>query len=243
MRTALALALLSALVWALPDKVVDTSDLNGGAIVVKDKDGKIRCRISVNEKGGLTIVTADPEGVPVEILVVDGKGKLERAVIPPNRALKAVALKRSKWDPPTNLGHLDTTTNEERARIDKLVKTMLDPEVGREALEAKQELARYGKKAFPRILGEMARIRDSITDKDDMQERLIESGLKLADECLREMDGYLNAYKKATLRPGSSRRYITYICRLHYKRWIKDLQNMPKMPGPYDPTLDHEETK
>ncbi|MCZ6787527.1 MAG: hypothetical protein O7E54_10250 [Planctomycetota bacterium] len=230
MRTLLALTLLSTLVWPLPDKVVDTANLKGGDIVVKDKNGKVRCRISLNEKGGLTIVTTDPKGNPVELLVVDRKGKLEGVIIPPARALKAAALKKSKWDPPANLGHLDETTNEERARIDKLIKTMLDPDMGRDSHKARQELVRFGKKAFPRILGEMAKIRDTITDKDDDEERLIESGLMLGDNCLREIDPYLNAFNKTVLRPGASKRYIVYILRLHYKRWMTDLNPPPKKP-------------
>ena len=60
-------------------------------------------------------------------------------------------------------------------------------------------------------------------------------GLKLADEALREMDGYLTAKNKATLRPGSEKRYIAYIARLHYKRWLQTLRDMPKMPGPFGP--------
>ncbi len=226
MRTLLALTLLSTLVWPLPDKVVDTANLKGGDIVVKDKNGKVRCRISLNEKGGLTIVTTDPKGNPVELLVVDRKGKLEGVT----RTLKAAALKKSKWDPPANLGHLTETTNEERARIDKLIKTMLDPDMGRDSLKAQQELVRFGKKAFPRILGEMAKIRDTITDKDDDEERLIESGLMLGDNCLREIDPYLNAFNKTVLRPGASKRYIVYILRLHYKRWMTDLNPPPKKP-------------
>ncbi len=89
----------------------------------------------------------------------------------------------------------------------------------------------------------MAKIRDTITDVDNHDERMLESSLRLADGCLREMDGYLNAYNKTKLSIGCTKRYITYICRLHYKRWIKDLQKMPKMPGPHDPSLDHEEAQ
>ena len=42
------------------------------------------------------------------------------------------------------------------------------------------------------------------------------------------------------LRPGSEKRYIEYICRLHYKRWVTVLKDMPAMPGPYDLSLDQD---
>ena len=86
----------------------------------------------------------------------------------------------------------------------------------------------------------MAKFRDTITDVDSLDERLIESSLKLADETLREMDGYLTAKGKTMLRPGSEKQYIGYICRLHYKRWQQKLKNMPEMPGPFDPSNEYE---
>ncbi len=152
-------------------------------------------------------------------------------------------LRLSKWDPPPDIPHLKETTPEERKKIDEAIVTMMDPDMGRDSHIAKQDLVFMGKKAFPRVLASMAKIRDTITDVDNDEERLIESSLRLADGCLREMDGYLNAYNKTRLSIGCTKRYITYICRLHYKRWIKDLQKMPKMPGPHDPSLDHEEAK
>ena len=85
------------------------------------------------------------------------------------------------------------------------------------------------------ILAAAAKIRDVITDVDSMEERMLESSLKLADGALREMDGYLNAYGKPELKPGSEKRYIEYICRMHYKRWVTELSKMDGLPGPYDP--------
>jgi len=146
---------------------------------------------------------------------------------------------RSRYDPPADLGHLEDTPPELRKQIDDLIKNLMDPMAGRDSLEAKDKLVAIGKPAFPVILGQMARIRDTITDVDSQDERDTESSLKLADEALREMDGYLTANNKSTLRPGSHKEYIAYICRLHYKRWMTTLKDMPKMPGPFDPTQEY----
>jgi len=156
---------------------------------------------------------------------------------PPADPKPAAAPKRrpgtGRWDPPATLGHLENTPAEQRKQIDALVKTMLDVQAGRGSLDARQELAAIGKPAFPVILGAMAGIRDKITDNDSMDERLLESSLKLADECLREMDGYLTSKEKQPIRPGTDRKYIQYILRLHYRRWTETLQQMAAMPGPY----------
>ncbi len=142
-------------------------------------------------------------------------------------------------EPPVDLGHLESTPFRTRIEIDELVDLMIDVDAGRDPLDAKEALIAIGKPAFPRILGAMAKIRDTITDVDSDNERLIESSLKLADECLREMDGWLTAKGKTGLRPGSEKRYIGYICRLHYKRWMQKLKDMPEMPGPYDPSGEY----
>lgn len=146
----------------------------------------------------------------------------------------------SKWDPPATLGHLETTGPELRAQIDDLIVVMFDPEAGRESLDAKMKLAEIGKPAFPPLLGTMAHVRDTITDDDTLEERILESSLMLADQCLREMDGYLDAHDKAPIRPGTDRKYIEYIVRLHYRRWLDGmgstpLKDMEEMPGAFDP--------
>jgi hypothetical protein len=93
----------------------------------------------------------------------------------------------------------------------------------------------------------MAKVRDTIADTDSMEERLIESSLKLADECLREMDGYLDAHDKAPIRPGTEKNYVEYVLRIHYRRWLDGmgstpLKDMETMPGPFDPnTMQKEE--
>ena len=140
---------------------------------------------------------------------------------------------KSRWDAPATLGHLKSTPPALRKQIDELVGLMMDHQAGRDSLDAKQKLAALGKPAFPVILGAMAKIRDSIGDTDTIDERLIESSLKLADECLREMDGYLTSKEKQPIRPGTDRKYIQYILRLHYRRWTETLQQMAAMPGPY----------
>jgi hypothetical protein len=82
----------------------------------------------------------------------------------------------------------------------------------------------------------MAKIRDTITDNDSMEERLIESSIMLADQCLREMDGYLEGHGKQVIRPGTDKKYLSYILRLHYRRWVEVLKDMDEMPGPFDPS-------
>lgn len=146
-----------------------------------------------------------------------------------------------KYDPPATLGHLETTPPEQREEIDDLIAVMLDVEAGRDSLDARAKLAAIGKPAFLPILGKMAQVRDTITDDDSIEERLVESSLMLADQCLREMDGYLDAHDKAWIRPGAERKYITYILRLHYRRWVEgmgsaSLKDMHEMPGPFDPS-------
>ena len=100
---------------------------------------------------------------------------------------------KSRFDPPATLGHLETTTPEQRKQIDDLIVVMFDLQRGRESLDAKAKLVSIGKPAFLPILGRMARIRDSIADDDSENERVMESTLMLGDMCLREMDGFLDA--------------------------------------------------
>ncbi len=145
----------------------------------------------------------------------------------------------SQYDAPSDLAHLEDTPPELRARIDELIKLVMDHDAGKASLRAKDELILIGKPAFPRMLGAMAKLRDTITDVDSNEERLLESSLKLCDEALREMDGWLNAKNKSVLRPGSEKKYIAYIIRMHYKRWKVDLEKLDKMPGPYDPSAEY----
>jgi hypothetical protein len=145
---------------------------------------------------------------------------------------------RSKYDPPATLGHLDTTRPEQRREIDDLIVVMFDVEAGRESLAASATLAAISKPAFLPVLGRMAQVRDTITDNETMEERLLESSLKLADQCLREMDGYLDEHDKAPIRPGTDKKYIDYILRLHYRHWLDGLGSEPLrdrdgMPGPF----------
>ena len=174
----------------------------------------------------------DAMGVKIRYLKGDGNWWLD--VHEGGKRKKKSGKLTSRWDPPAELGHLDGTSAEDRKRIDDFITTMCDVDAGRDSLDAKEALIAIGKPAFPRILGAMAKIRDTITDVDSDGERLIESSLKLADECLREMDGWLTAKGKSSLRPGSEALYIAYICRLHYKRWTQKLQHMDEMPGPFE---------
>jgi len=151
-------------------------------------------------------------------------------------------MKLGKYDPPATLSHLDSTPPELRREIDELVAVLLDPDAGREVQEAKAKLAAIGKPAYLPILGRMAAIRDTITDNDTMEERKIECSLMLGDQCLREMDGFLDANGKQIIRPGMDKKYIKYILVLHYRRWLggmpagaQGLKDMAEMPGPFDP--------
>ena len=144
----------------------------------------------------------------------------------------------SRWNPPADLPHLESTPPELRKQIDDLIAVLVDVSAGRECLDARQKLIAIGKPAFPRILGAMAGIRDNLTDDDTLEERIEESTLKLCDEALREMDGYLTAMEKSYLRPGTNTRYVQYICRLHYKRWMQVLKDMEELPGPFDPSKE-----
>jgi hypothetical protein len=149
--------------------------------------------------------------------------------------------RRGRYDPPADLGHLESTPAEQRKEIDELIKLLIDPQAGRDSLIAKQKLALLGKPAFLPLLGAMAKIRDTITDVDSMEERLIESSLLLGDQCLREMDGYLESYNIQPIRPGTDKKYIEYILRLHYKRWVTTLEKMNEMPGAYDMTRAYDD--
>ena len=153
---------------------------------------------------------------------------------------KKGGIRKSKYDPPATLGHLEDTPPEMRKKIDELIGLMMDPMAGADSIRSKNQLVALGKPTFLPILGAMAKIRDTVTDVDSQEERVIESSLKLADEALREMDGYLTANSKSTLRPGSEKRYIAYILRLHYRRWLKTLADAPEMPGAFDPGKDFE---
>jgi hypothetical protein len=174
----------------------------------------------------------------------EGDGEAEAPKPPPkkldNRARTPEGFLKSKFDPPTDIPHVEGTPEDVKKQIDELITVMFDQDAGIDSHHAKKKLIALGKPSFPRILAKMASVRDTITDVDSMEERLLESSLMLADDALREMDGYLEANSKSKLRPGSEKKYIAYICRLHYKRWVQVLEAMPEMPGPFDPTKAYE---
>jgi len=225
---------------APPSNVGATDD--GGGCGSTDPDGSSAGGTNKKTDGGTgdgQPAKAAGDGEPVKE-VGDGEATDRKPIKKMGGASRQGAKKgTSRWDPPADLGHLEDTPPEMRKKIDELIKTMMDYELGRESLDAKEALAAIGKPAFPRILGSMAKIRDSITDTNSHEEKRIESSLKLADGCLREMDGWLTAKHKSTLRPGSERKFIRYILRLHYKRWVQTLSKMPEMPGPFDPTQEY----
>jgi hypothetical protein len=220
---------------------VDTDDLGSAGAPAKTDGGNAQPNIPVAggqtpKEGGTEPEAADDTGDAGD----DSGGAPPddgSATEKPTRKLgasKSGGTRRKNWAPPADLPHLEDTPADLRKTIDELIALMMDPQAGRDSLDAKQKLVAIGKPAFPRILGAMAKIRDTITDTDSLDERLIESSLKLADGALREMDGYLDSYNKGLIRPGTDKKYIEYILKLHYRRWVRDLSTMSEMPGPYD---------
>ncbi len=217
------------------DAGADPTAAGGAAAAAKTNTGAGATGAAATGTGGATDTGAAKKGtgedVPPEPTRKLGGGS--------KRSYKRS--KTSKWDAPVDIPHLKETTKEEREEIDTLVTTMMDPDMGIDSMRAKDQLVILDKKAFPRVLAAMARIRDTMTDVDSLEERLIESSLRLGDSCLREMDGFLNHHAKPDLRPGTTKRYTSYILRLHYKRWMKELSKLPKMPGPFDPSTEFDE--
>jgi len=144
----------------------------------------------------------------------------------------------SRYYPPADLGHLDSTPPELRKQIDELIDTMFDVDAGIDSARAKQKLAAIGKPAFLPILGRMRRERDKLKDDSSLEERRMEASIKLADETLRMMDGHLDAQAKQPIRPGTDNRYIDYILKWHHYRWVKELSELNEMPGPFTPSYD-----
>jgi len=190
---------------------------------------------------------ADPGGAPEKPPAPAGTGQGTDGAAEETKPAKAIGGKpkgtegfTTRYDPPPDLGHLPDTPEDMKKKIDEWITQLMDPMAGADSHRAKDKLIAVGKPAFLPILGAMAKIRDSITDVDSDEERTLESSLMLADRVLREMDGYLEANNRSSLRPGSEKKYIAYICRLHYKRWVTVLHEMPTMPGAFDPTKEYE---
>ena len=117
---------------------------------------------------------------------------------------------------------------------------VLDPFAGSDCFDAKQKLAQIGKPAYLPILAKIAKMKDSFKWDNTHDDNVNMASVKLADECLRMMDGYLEANSIGVIRPGTDERYYGYVVRMHYKRWKETLEGLDKMPGPFDPSLEYE---
>jgi hypothetical protein len=147
----------------------------------------------------------------------------------------------SKWNPPDDIGHLESTPAEQRKEIDELIAMMFDPYAGRDSIDAKPKLALIGKPAYLPILAAMVKAKANFKWDNQHDDNVNMSSVKLADECLRMMDGYLEANGIGVIRPGTDETYYGYVIRMHYKRWKKTLEALDEMPGPFDPSGEYEE--
>lgn len=147
----------------------------------------------------------------------------------------------SKWNPPDDIGHLESTSAEQRKEIDELLVMMFDPYAGRDSIDAKPKLALIGKPAYLPILAAMVKAKANFKWDNQHDDNVNMSSVKLADECLRMMDGYLEANGIGVIRPGTDETYYGYVVRMHYKRWKKTLEALDEMPGPFDPSGEYEE--
>jgi hypothetical protein len=118
---------------------------------------------------------------------------------------------------------------------------MFDPYAGSDCFAAKQKLAQIGKPAYLPILAAMAKTKKQFKWDNSHDENVLMSSVKLADECLRLMDGYLEANGIGVIRPGTDEKYYGYVVRMHYKRWKRTLEELDEMPGPFDPSTEYEE--
>jgi hypothetical protein len=218
---------------------VDTEDLGSAGAAAKTDGGAAQPDVPVAgaqtpNEGGTEPEAGDDTGDDTGGASKDDGSATEEPTRKLGGSNRSSGSRRKNWAPPADLPHLEDTPEDLRKKIDELIALMMDWQAGRDSLDAKQKLVAIGKPAFPRILGAMAKIRDTITDNDSHEERLLESSLKLADGALREMDGYLDSHNKGLIRPGTDKKYIDYILKLHYRRWVRDLEQMSEMPGPYD---------
>jgi hypothetical protein len=146
----------------------------------------------------------------------------------------------SRWNPPEDLGHLEDTPAEKKKEIDDLLTLVFDPYAGRDSLDAKQKLALIGKPAYLPVLAAIRDAKKELKWDNNHDDNVAMSSVKLADECLRLMDGYLEANSVGVIRPGTPQSYYDFVIRMHYKRWKQKLADMDTMPGPFDPSSEYE---
>ncbi len=166
------------------------------------------------------------------------KLKKEPAKYKINKQGKKVRL--SRWNPPDDIGHLESTSAEKRKEIDDLITLMFDATAGRDGMDAKRKLIQMDKAAFLPLLAMIVSVKKDLKWDRSIDDNQLMSSVRMADEVLREMDGYMEAKSIGKIRPGTDEEYYGYLVRMYYKRWVTELSKMDKMPGPYDLSAEYE---
>lgn len=150
----------------------------------------------------------------------------------------------SKYNPPEDLKpHIESTPADKRKEIDDLIDTMFDADAGGDCHRAKKKLIALGKPAFLPILQRMVVSKKLVKWDRSIDDNQLMSSVRLADEVLREMDGWIEAKNVRRIVPGSDERYYDYVLRIYYRRWLTALKDLETMPGPYDPSVEYEGDK
>jgi len=146
----------------------------------------------------------------------------------------------SRYNPPEDLvAHLESTPADKRKEIDDLINTLFDPDAGSDCFRAKKKLIVAGKPAFIPILQRMIVTKKLLKWDRSIEDNQTLSSVRLADETLREMDGWIEAKNVRRIVPGSDERYYDYVLRIYYRRWLTELKDLDTMPGPYDPASEY----
>ncbi|MHC4930641.1 MAG: hypothetical protein ACYTGV_00405, partial [Planctomycetota bacterium] len=81
----------------------------------------------------------------IRVRLAEQRALIESLLFPPDGPPEPVPpprreppIRQSRWDPPADLPHLESTPAELRQRIDEQIEIMFDPDAGRESLEAKE---------------------------------------------------------------------------------------------------------
>ena len=146
----------------------------------------------------------------------------------------------SRWNPPDDIGHLESTPAAKRKEIDDLITLMFDPMSGRDGFDAKRKLIQMDKAAFLPLLAKIVSVKKDLKWDRSIDDNQLMSSVRMADEVLREMDGYMEAKSIGKIRPGTDEEYYGYLVRMYYKRWVTELSKLDKMPGPYDLSAEYE---
>jgi DNA-directed RNA polymerase subunit RPC12/RpoP len=174
--------------------------------------------------------TDAPDGEPTKLTTDETKFK----------RVDGKKVRISKYNPPEDLApHLESTPADKRKEIDDLINTMFDPDSGRDGFDAKKKLILIGKPAFIPVLQRMVVTKKNLKWDRSLEDNITLSSVRLADEVLREMDGWIEAKNVQRIVPGSDEKYYDYVLRIYYRRWLTELKDMEKMPGPYDPSVEY----